>query len=57
MCLRSTLEVIVLKVGGMEVLAEQANLADYVASNMSASPAWMTSERDRVWATFTVKLL
>lgn len=53
----STLVVVVLKVGGMKVLAEQADLGDDVASDMGAAPAWVSGEGDGVWAAIAVKLL
>lgn len=56
-CLGSTLIVVVLKIGGMEVLAEQADLRDDVASDMGAAPAWVSGERDGIWAAIAMKLL
>lgn len=53
----STLVVIVLEVGGVEVLAEQADLGDDVASDVGAAPAWVSGEGDGVWAAIAVKLL
>lgn len=56
-CLRSTLIVVVLEVGGVEVLAEQADLGDDVASDMGAAPGWVSGEGDGVGAAIAVKLL
>ena len=53
----STLVVVVLKVGGMKVLAEQADFGDDVASDMGAAPAWVSGEGDGVGAAIAVKLL